>query len=274
MSFGNILGQMLQDGLGGQSQARLGNTLKSLGLGDGQAGGQAGGGQGGGLEGVLGQLQAALGGARAPGGVVDKARDFMTEKQVGGMSGAQLGGIGALAGALLGGGVGGAARGGALAVLGTLAVNALRQAQAQRAAAQPAGGQAGPIAIEASEVEVLTSPDNEKLLVRAMVSAAKADGSIDQKEMERIIGRIGEGGVTDEEKAFVMGELGKPVDVAALAAEARTPTQAAEVYAASLIAIDLDSDAERAYLRDLAQALRLDAATVSQLHGMTGAPAI
>ena len=58
----------------------------------------------------------------------------MTKDQVGGMSGAQLGGIGAVAGALLGGGVGGAARGGALAVLGTLALGALKNAQAKAAA--------------------------------------------------------------------------------------------------------------------------------------------
>ena len=48
---------------------------------------------------------------------------------------------------------------------------------------------------------------------------------------------------------------------------------AAQVYAASLLAIDSDSESERAYLRALAEALGLDAETVAQLHGMTGAPA-
>jgi uncharacterized membrane protein YebE (DUF533 family) len=52
----------------------------------------------------------------------------------------------------------------------------------------------------------------------------------------------------------------------------RNPAQAAEVYAASLLAIDVDSEAERAYLRNLAAALRLDAGVVSFLHRTTGAP--
>jgi len=111
------------------------------------------------------------------------------------------------------------------------------------------------------------------MLIRAMISAAKADGQVDQAEMQKIAGKIGDDGVTAEEKAFVMSELAAPVDIDALAAEARGPAQAAEVYAASLIAIDIDSEAERAYLRRLADALRLDPATVAQLHQMTGAPA-
>ncbi|MEE4208131.1 MAG: hypothetical protein V2I43_02555 [Parvularcula sp.] len=40
------------------------------------------------------------------------------------MSGAKIGGLGAAAGAVFGGGLGGAAKGGAMAVLGTLALKA------------------------------------------------------------------------------------------------------------------------------------------------------
>ena len=195
----------------------------------------------------------------------------MTKDQVGGMSGAQLGGIGAMAGALLGGGVGGAARGGALAVLGTLALGALKSAQAKAQAAQP--GAAPQLTVEPTEVAAVTGPDAEKLMVRAMISAAKADGQIDQAEMQKIIGKVSAEGVTPEEKAFVMAELGAPVDIDALAADVGSQAQAAGVYAASLMAIDVDTEAEKAYLRQLAAKLGLDAATVTQLHQMTGAPA-
>ena len=273
MSFGNILGQLMNGGLGGQTQGRVNNSLNSLG---------ASGGSGGGLDGLLGQLQGALGGAAggaggggaggALGGFADKARDFMTKEQVGGMNTAQIGGIGAVAGALLGGGVGGAARGGALAVLGTLALGALKSAQARAAASQP--GQGGELIAAPHEIAAVTGPAAEKLMVRAMISAAKADGQIDQAEMQKIIGKVGDEGVSPEEKAFVMAELSAPIDIDGLAAEAQGPAQAAEVYAASLIAINLDTEAERDYLRRLAQALRLDPATVAQLHQMTGAPSI
>lgn len=267
MSFGDILGQIMQQGLGGQTQTRdrLQATANNLDT------------QGGGLGGLLGQLQGALaqagvntgGLSGAAQGLGDRARDFARNEQVGGLSGAQVGGIGALAGAILGGGgLGGAARGGAMAILGTLALNALRAAQANRAA-----GSAEAAPVEESHVRSLTGPDSERLALRAMIAAAKADGQIDQAEMQKIIGKISADDVTPDEKQFVLEEMGKPLDVAALAAEARDPAQAAQVYAASILAIDVDTDQERAYLRELATALGLDAAAVAQLHKMTGVPA-
>ena len=266
MSFGDILGQIMQQGLGGQTQTRdrLQTTANNLDA------------QGGGLGGLLGQLQGALAGGGAGGlggatqGFGDRARDFARSEQVGGLSGGQIGGIGALAGAILGGGgLRGAARGGAMAILGTLALNALRAAQANRAG----GGAAEAAPVEEREVRALTGPDSEKLALRAMIAAAKADGQIDQAEMQKIIGKISADDVTPDEKQFVLEEMGRPLDVAALAAEARDPAQAAQVYAASILAIDADTEQERAYLRELASALGLDAAAVAQLHKMTGVPA-
>jgi uncharacterized membrane protein YebE (DUF533 family) len=259
MSFGDLLGQIMQQGLGSGSptRGRLETTAQSL---DQPAGG---------FGGIFEQLQGALGGpGSAAGGFADRAQDFLRSEQVGGMSGAQVGGIGALAGALLGGGLGGAAKGGAMAVLGTLALGALRRAQAQRAA-----GAGEPAAASADELRAVTGPDAERLLLRAMISAAKADGQIDQAEMQKVVGRLAKDSVTPEEKQFVLDQMAAPVDVAALAAEVRTPAQAAEVYAASLLAINADSEAERGYLADLARALNLDDATVAELHRMTGAPA-
>lgn len=264
MSFGDILGQIMQQGLGGQSQTRgrLQTTANNLDA------------QGGGLGGLFGQIQGALqkagvdtgalGGAAS--GFGDRARDFARNEQAGGLSGAQIGGIGALAGAVLGGGgLAGAARGGAMAILGTLVVNAVRKARAE------ADGPAAAMApIEPAEVQALTSPESEKLALRAMISAAKADGQIDQTEMQKIIGKIADDSVTPAEKQFVLDEMAKPLDIAGLAADARDPAQAAQVYAASILAIDADTDQERAYLRELAGALNLDDATVAQLHKMTG----
>ncbi|MBW8729056.1 MAG: DUF533 domain-containing protein, partial [Inquilinus limosus] len=60
-----------------------------------------------------------------------------------------------------------------------------------------------------------------------------------------------------EEKAFVMDELAKPLDVAAIAALAATPEQAAEIWLASRLAIDADDPREKAYLDDLAVRLKL-----------------
>ena len=144
MSFGDILGQIMQQGLGGQAQTRdrlqttraeprparaAGSTASSA---------------------SCRARSAAPARHRRPqqtaGGFADKAGDFLRKDQVGGLSGAQIGGIGAIAGALLGGGLGGAARGGAMAVLGTLALGALKHAQAQRA------GSRAPAPVEPQEI--------------------------------------------------------------------------------------------------------------------------
>jgi uncharacterized membrane protein YebE (DUF533 family) len=124
------------------------------------------------------------------------------------------------------------------------------------------------------EVQAVTDPATEKLIVRAMISAAKADGKIDQQEMQAIAGHIGGDGVTEAERQFVIDEMTRPLDLHGLAAEVKSPPVAAEVYAASILAIAIDSEAERQYLRDLARALGLDSGTVQRLHQMTGAPAV
>ncbi len=264
MGLADILGQIMQDGLKGQatgqSRDRLQTTANNM--------------SGGGLDSIFAQLQGALGKAgidtaglgQSAGGFADRARDFARQDQVGGLSGAQIGGIGALAGALLGGGLGGAAKGGAMAVLGTLAIAALKRAQAGQA-----GADLEPV--QDHEVRALTGPDSERVLVAAMISAAKADGSVDTTEMQKILGRVGQDSVTDDEKQFVLDQMAAPIDIDGLAAQAKSPAQAAEIYAASILAIDADTDAEKAYLNQLASALRLDAATIGQLHQMTGVPA-
>ena len=269
MGFADILGQLVNQQASGNSRTRdrLTNSAQNLDR------------QGGRIGQIFEQLQNQLGSTRAGGtassgasagmgGLADMARDFLGKKQVGGMSTGQIGGIGAAAGALLGGGVGGAAKGGVMAILGTMALSALRNSGAN-AETGSSVGQAQEPTIEPREIERLVSEKTQRLVLKAMISAAKADGAIDQSEMEKIIGRLGSGSVTAEEKQFVMDEMRAPVDVGALAAEIESPSQAAEVYAASLLAIDVDTEQERQYLSQLAQAMRIDPVTVARLHAFT-----
>ncbi|MEE4136777.1 MAG: tellurite resistance TerB family protein [Desulforhopalus sp.] len=261
MSFGNIVGQLLQQGMAGQSRSKLERAVGPQGLGGV-----------GGIEQILKGVLGGQGGGTSNGsggnvvsGLLGAAQSFLGNKQVGNLSGGQLGGLGALAGALLGGGgksVKGAGGGSAMAILGALAINALQ------GRAVSAGGSSTAVA----EYSAVTDPGTKKLLVRAMIAAAKADGRVDNQELERIVGKIGTDGVSDEERQFVSEELRAPVDIAGLAAAVTSPVVAAEVYAASLLAIEADTPEEIGYLRDLAAALGLDAATVARLHEMTGTP--
>jgi uncharacterized membrane protein YebE (DUF533 family) len=274
MSFGNIIGQLLGQGLAGQSntQARVGQSAQNIAQG------------GAGMEQILGSLQSMLGGGTPAGsgasggglgGLAAAAKNMLGSPQLGGMSGAQLGGLGALAGALLGGGgdaMKGAAGGGAMAILGTLALGALQNARTGGASLPGAGFAAG--APSQHEVASVTSEEGERLVLRAMIAAAKADGQVDPTEMDRILGQLKPDEVSESERRFVLDELHKPLDVAEIARDVSTPAQAAEVYAASLLAIDIDTDGEREYLRNLAAALRLDPGVVTFLHQTTGAPKV
>lgn len=115
-----------------------------------------------------------------------------------------------------------------------------------------------------------TNPETEAaagLMLRAMIQAAKSDGGIDEAEKARILESVGD--ATPEDMAFIQEQLVAPVDAQALAAE--TPqAQGAQVYSASLMTIRVDTDAEAAYLDELAQALGLDHATVNALHLQMG----
>ncbi|BAW79554.1 hypothetical conserved protein [Candidatus Nitrosoglobus terrae] len=230
MDFGNLVGQLLQ-GVTDQSSSRLEHVTSSN---------------------VLGNL-------------MDVAQDFLSKKQAGEMTGGQLGSLGALAGALLGGGgeaAKGAIGGSAMAILGALAASALQKRESMQSTQPPS--------LPQDHVEALTAPETEQLIIRAMIGAAKADGQIDQKELDKIFGRINADHLTDKERQFLMEELSRPTDLQALVAAVPNQAVAAQVYAASLFAIDIDTEAERIYLQQLAEVLKLDLETVNHLHELTG----
>ena len=80
--------------------------------------------------------------------------------------------------------------------------------------------------------------------------------------------------MTPEEKQFVLdADVARRSTWPALAAQVEPARRRRpQVYAASLLAIDTDTDAERQLPRRARRGARLDAATVAQLHQMTGAP--
>lgn len=187
----------------------------------------------------------------------------------GGSSGGGGGGaLGNLVGSLLGGG-GSQAAGGGLAggLIGSLA----KAAMSQMAGGSSGGGQPGSgfdlSKFTTGQVESQRDEnDRATVMIRAMLSAAKADGQIDAGEQQRILGKLDNAGADQEMRQFVQSELQKPVDIDALAAEVDSPHMATEVYTASLFAIDVDTQGEQAYMNQLAAKLGLPATLVKQLH--------
>jgi uncharacterized membrane protein YebE (DUF533 family) len=243
-----------------------------------------GGRSGGGLEDVLGSLagmlntpqpgpaprsapaspsgQVSHGGAGLGGVLGDVLGSLGSNKAV-------LGGLGALAGALLGGGGKshgrGAVGGGGLAVLASLAISALQKAgqapkQTPRALLEPQ---------TSDEVQALDQ--DAEIIVRAMINAAKADGRIDDVEIKKIIGNLEQGGLTAEEKEFFVAEANKPMDIdSVIASAAGQPEMAAQIYAASLLAIEVDTPAEQQYMQQLAAGLGLDPQVTGHIENALG----
>lgn len=93
-------------------------------------------------------------------------------------------------------------------------------------------------------------------LIRSMIAAANADGTIDSEERANILQRAMEAGLDSATQQFLMGELRAPASAEQIAAATRAELRL-ETWAAALIAITVDSDAENAYLERLATALGL-----------------
>lgn len=105
------------------------------------------------------------------------------------------------------------------------------------------------------------------LLVRAMIAAANADYHLDDAERRQILTALDESGAGAEERAYLLSQIEAPIGIEELVAGVASPEQARQVYVASMMAIEVDSDAERNYLSRLAQRLDLTAETVAELEG-------
>ncbi len=272
MNISDLLGAMVQSGMSPSSGDRMKNALGG-GSGGGlleSLSGMLGGGQsqqGGGLGSILTQ---ALGGGSGSGGLGGILGNVLNDAgtAVGGKQNLAIGGLGALAGALLGGGgksLGGALGGGVMALLGTMAYQALKGAGSQQPEV-PLGLLEPQSAAERQQLE-----QNSEIVLKAMINAAKADGQIDQGEMQRIVGKLQESGMGKEAQQYVLTEMTKPLNTQALIASAKgQPAFGVQIYAASLLAIEVDTPAEKKYLDQLAAGLGIKPEVTQRIKDMVG----
>ncbi len=125
-------------------------------------------------------------------------------------------------------------------------------------------------ALAGNDVGEATSRQEEqaKVLLKAMINAAKSDGQIDQAEQAKIVEHIGD--VTPEELAFVKSEMTAPLDLEGIIAQANGIE--AEVYLSSLMTINLDSKEEALYLDKLAKGLNISENDADAFHEKLGVP--
>ena len=256
----DLLGAMMTSGTSsagaGRASSAAGNLESALGgLGSLLGGGSAS--MSGGLQGLMGTL---LGGGQS---VMNRAG-----QAVGGKDNLAAAGLGALIGALSGksgsssmGGIGG----GLMGLLGMMAFKALTGSNNTTQAQQAQIAQS-----IASRSEQQVASDAEVILT-AMIDAAKADGQVDAEELGRITGKIKSAGIGQDGMNYLISKLQSPMETnKILAAVNGRPELAAQVYSASLMAIDVDTQAEKRYLAGLANAMGLSQSVVNNIEQIVG----
>ncbi len=251
------VGMMVAKGVGSMMGGRnnqQGGTGGGLG---GLLGSLTGGGQqqsGGGLGDILGKL----GGVQQSGGGLGGLLGSLA-----GGSGGSGGGLGGLAGMLGGAGGQGGGLGGILDSLGGGAQGG-------------AGGSLGSILNgvlqgEQTPEPTATQEQQAEIMLRAMISAAKSDGQIDEAEQQKIAEHLDD--ISPEEVALVRSIMSEPNDMQLLVNSIPAGMEQ-QAYFMSLLAIDLDSQQEAEYLDQLAKALNISQQTSNSIHEKIGAPVL
>jgi uncharacterized membrane protein YebE (DUF533 family) len=149
---------------------------------------------------------------------------------------------------------------GGLAVLGGLAYKAWSDHRANRPEAPATTPPSAPPAdsgFDPARLRDTRGEDFRLTLVRAMVSAALADGHIDAKEQGLIDQQIGSADLAEDERRFISDQLDRPADPIAIASLCADEPQATEVYLASLVVLDPEVPGDARYKQRLGDALRL-----------------
>lgn len=228
MNAMSILKQLMNQGSGGDSQSGRGNDIDRL---VGQFTTQFKGGTGSGGSGGL-DVKSLLGGG---------ALGLM----VGSKRGRKMGGK--------------ALKYGALAGVGVLAWKAYQNYQSQSSV--PAGGQPVGSERQGEPLEQLQGNDQERRgleILQAMIMAARVDGHVDSEERALLTREIESLGADDELHQWIEQQFDAPLDAAVLARQADSPQASREIYLVSVAVIDDQNPMERAWLDQLASALKLE----------------
>jgi len=237
MNATDILGQLLGAGTKGGGNLNTGNGAKILedllGVGSSQGSSQQGGG-------VFGDGQTR--GGNSAGG------------SAGGSVGQQN--SGAASGGLASGGLGD--------LLGK-ALKELGRSQGNGGAQAPAGSN-NPFGQSSGSGQIAQNTQSE-VYIRAMIQAGLADGRLDEQEQQAILQKVGNVGA--EEQNFIRTEMAKGLDVQGFIQSVPRGIEE-EVYAASLMAIQLDNQTEAKFLDAVAKGLRITQQQSNAIHDRFG----
>ncbi len=203
------------------------------------------------------------------------------------------GGLGGLLGGLKGGGAGGA--GGGLGDLGALlGGNQQQEPQGDGGVGGPVGsgglggllesigggnapGGLGDLFNTGLQDKPAPPATNDqeamaKIMIQAMINSAKADGTIDQTEQQKIVSQLGDD-LTEDERQFIIAQMQSPLDLDGFTRSIPSGAEQ-QVYLMSLLGIDLDSQEEARYLDKLRTSMGMSEQQCNAIHQKLGVPNI
>lgn len=153
---------------------------------------------------------------------------------------------------------------GSVAALGALGFKAYEKWQQQQG--NPTDGQS------IAHLEGPEAKQRSLAILRAMICAAKADGSISREEEQVVADHITTADLESESAKTLMQEMSNPSSASDIAALSNSAAMGVDLYLSSLAVSGLDSEANKKYLSDLAAQLNLAPGLVEEIHGQAGMP--
>ncbi|RTZ45561.1 tellurite resistance TerB family protein [Candidimonas sp. SYP-B2681] len=160
---------------------------------------------------------------------------------------------------------------GGAAALGAVALKAYQDWQDKNAALPSAADGSAPPQTQPRQLQAVAAlplPEIElqsRVILSAMIAAAKADGHIGAEEKQIIDAEVVKLTNDSADALWFESEMEKPANPMEIAALATTPELGAEIYLASKLVIDEESFMERAYLDELARNLKLEPGLKAEL---------
>jgi len=127
-----------------------------------------------------------------------------------------------------------------------------------------------PASISSKSVDAENASKEAVLLIRAMIAAANADGMIDKDERNRILKKLETVDLTGQEHSFMVKELLSPAGLEDIVSQVKSLKTAKMVYTVSLLAIEVDTDAERKYMNTLAKRIGLTESDIDDIYRTLG----
>ena len=155
--------------------------------------------------------------------------------------------------------VGSTAKVGAVAGLGALAYRAWMKKNGRSVSAD-ATTEASGFLVDESVDELFA-----EALIRAMISAAWADGALDQAEHRAIANALDEAGSDAGVRKLLLNEESEADNLEIIAQAAHSPNHAAQLYAAAAIVSGDPNSAEASFLNRLADALGIESGHASAI---------